>query len=673
MATQRNHPAGTRFTYRVWQPESGQPMLVLSLLLPFGLRSRTTEHTPKANELWQQIEQYSHQIASVLATQSPGQHAVCELIARASWFASLPDIRVRIGNSSQEVLHLDASQAIPLQDDLYCVRGYPAEGPWPGATSITVTPAQETVPLLQGALPADRVRFFAWQTNTDQHTVFHELHSVFETLYLLPELDCGVALYRAAIPVLTPDGSDIVGIDAVCENPEHPARPLEEHMQESLLQLRAHLANKLNWSMPVPPSVDTLQALPPEELIKVVREQRSRLSDQLSQEGISENELLHTLSQHAETRDLAKILRGTGHSVSGLFETIEALLKDHDAEVADTHPSRLSLPHEHALPTHDPEQPAPVKQTTNIHAQTERTPAVAHPATEPQPAPKPAPNPRAYVMQAHQQGLSCAEADLEGANLAGLNLAGMNFTGANLKNANLAGAHLAGCCFNKACLENALLDGANLQTAQLEDACLDKASLQGANLRNSHMARCSAQAAVLHDADLTQACLNHADLRHARLERANMGLCEMMGAQLQYVQGDQVDLTCANLSTSHANEHTFLRYARLDGAHLTQVTWPGCHLEHATLAGSVAHSADLRHAYLTKAVLVGSNLQYARFDHAQMHAANLNYCDLSYAHLNSADLTGSWMLNSLMEHTDLTDACLVQAHLPENAFLQSTP
>lgn len=673
MATQRNHPAGTRFTYRIWQPESGQPMLVLSLLLPFGLPPRTTEHRPKANELWQQIEQSSHKIASVLATQSPGQQAVCELIARASWFASLPDIRVRLSHSSQEVLHLDTSHTIPLPDDLYCVRGYSAEGPWQGATPITVTPAEETVPLLQGALPADRVRFFAWQTNADQHTVFHELHSVFETLYLLPELECGIALYRAAIPVLTPDGSDIVGIDAVCENPEYPARPLEEHMQESLLQLRAHLANTLNWSMPVPPSVDTLQSLPPEELIKVVREQRSRLQDQLSQEGMSESELLNMLSQHAETRDLAKILRGTGHSVSGLFETIESLLKDHDTEVTDTPPSRPSLLHEHAVPTHGTEQPAPIEQAANILAHTERRPAIAQPATEPQPAPQPAPNTRAYVMQAHEQGLSCAEAHLEGANLAGLNLAGMNFTGANLKNANLAGAHLEGCCFNKACLENALLDGANLQTAQLEGACLDKASLQGANLRNSHMTRCSAQAAVLHDADLTQACLNHADLRHARLERANMGLCEMIGAQLQHVQGDQVDLTCANLSTSHANEHTYLRYARLDGTHLVHITWPGCHLEYATLTGCVAEAADLRHTYLTKAVLFGSNLQHARFDHAQMHATNLNSCDLSYAHLNHADLTDSWMRNSLMNHTDLTHARLVQAHLPENVFLQNTP
>lgn len=649
-------PPDTELTHTVFSPESGKVLMSLGLMVPIVLKDTAgkelvrpaTNGRPLFGELLQNV--------LTLDSGLPRKNATCELLtAMPAAVQSVSKGSITIGSCE--------FQPTPPAQTVSPTRGEPDpfrsvhthdQGPWLPGQAIALHQLNPQHPLITGETPAHRTRLFVWQASEDSTPVFHELINVLETIYLMPDPGCGVAVFRAVIPVHSPSGKDILACIAVFEDPAHPARPAETYLQQTLHTVSQELARKVQPSLPAQPTREELSTLSPTELADLVHRQRQQLNQQLEAEGITDQDWLEHMEKQPETRGMARLLRESQGSFTGFLQQLESL-------ILETPPDDMHDAFSASTTAPNPAQP---KADINV--------AMTEPPPEAETVQRTfATNPRQAVQHAQRNGLDCAHMNLANANLAGLDLSGMDFSGANLKNANLAGSNLTGTRLTAACLEGALLDGATLNGALLEQAVLDHASLCGANMRCANLAHCSARHTVFSDADLTESCLDHAKLDNARLERARLGAASLVGSALENANLNEADLTCAQLSSSTANPATTMQRARLDGALLDGVVWPGCQLDHSTLTGVQAAGAHLPRARLTAAVMVGSDLRNTVFDSAHMEHANLNNCDLSGARLQQVNLNNSWLLNCRLNGANLADASLTQARLPDHEH--STP
>jgi hypothetical protein len=92
---------------------------------------------------------------------------------------------------------------------------------------------------------------------------------------------------------------------------------------------------------------------------------------------------------------------------------------------------------------------------------------------------------RAYLREAHLEGVDLTEAHLEGAHLFETRLERAHLRGAHLKGANLYAAHLEKADLTKASLAGADLQGAHLENANFEETRLEDTNFEAAHLKGA--------------------------------------------------------------------------------------------------------------------------------------------------------------------------------------------
>lgn len=573
------------------------------------------------------------------------------------------------------------------------------DGYWQGGETILVRNMHPQYPDLHGRAPAQRPRFFVHQTPPDGPPDFVELQVHADTLWLLPEAQLGLMIYRSLVPVHTPDGRDLNAFLGTFEDPASPEQSPEHYLQQYLALAAPNLATQ-QQALFAQRQQEYAQLSGP-ELLEKITEQKTLFKDMLKQHGTDDETLMQQMLATPQTRQFAQAIAQRSGTLSGFFTEIESLLREIesiDAPQAAPSPTLESVqPQPMVTASQAPEAPpSPPRQDLMLQDQALAT---RH---------------RLAVQRRQAQGQSCAGMDLSQANLAGLDLAGMDFTGAVLAGANLAGAQLPGAMLNQAILQGARLDAANLAGSQIIQATLDRATLTGAILKGAILDDSNCYGANFAGADLTGVSLNrttltqawlqqvqapqiqaddanfsHANLEGCNLSRSRLQQANFTGARLARIQLDDADCSRANftladlsqaslqrctLSDSQSTAGSQWQGANLQQAALNGASWVGAALEGVQMDGILAQGADFSDTQLTHARLAQADLRQARFDraslcHAVLNRSNLmeasfNYADLRHCQIQDANLYAASFIDTELTHAALKGSQIDATILP---------
>lgn len=296
-----------------------------------------------------------------------------------------------------------------------------------------------------------------------------------------------------------------------------------------------------------------------------------------------------------------------------------------------------------------------------------------HQAAIPEPGPELRAARRLALLAHLEREEPVREIDLSCADLSGLDLRGRDLRGAWLESADLSGADLRG----------ARLDGAVLTRATIVGARLSHASLRGANLGGARVEGSHLDHADLEGAELSGSRFVRSPLAAARLPQLaplewTVIECDLEGADLRGFQGIRPTLERprfdrANLDRAVLIETSLanasLAGARLEGAVLHDVVLDGACLDGASAVGAIlVNATSLRGASLVGADLSRANLRALDMSGARLDEATLEGADLGESTLRGASLEGARARGLLAIRTDLAGASLSGIDL-KDAFL----
>lgn len=579
-----------------------------------------------------------------------------------------------------------------------------ASGYFAGDETFEIQGMDARCQLLQGRLPGLRARCFVYGPMPDSvGSVVREVEARAETVWLFPELRCGIVLYRALAAVADSDASDVTHMLAAWEKLEAAPLPFEHYRDRLLASLRkAADAAPVESAPPAaaPAAVPELPAVPAaaapiseeaaQELaqVKAMTADLNRQTDAfMSKHGLTAKDLEPflkvdeplpsvslaelerlTAAQNARTRafmqthglsdqDLARFLKavdpGPEPSLADLpamaakmqDATREMLAKAGmtEAEVSGWLASNPATAGLAALPRPGtplpPVDPVALAALASLPKAPGMPPALELP-TPPLPESHTAQLTREQVIARHAASESLAGYDLSGVDLSALDLSGADFSAALLEKTSFAKSTLQAVKFGQALLKETDFSGADLRHAELLDTSGGGGKFAEADLR----------AANLMGGDFSQADFSAARLGEARLDRALFGQAKMAGVDApachaHETQFDDGDLKGANFSG-----------ATLDRATFRDSVLSGGNFEGASCEQTVFHGARAQQAVFSGANLGGSRAQAACFDGAHFAGANLVRANWQGAQVRGANFAGA-----LLDHADFSNAQAVTA------------
>jgi uncharacterized protein YjbI with pentapeptide repeats len=248
-------------------------------------------------------------------------------------------------------------------------------------------------------------------------------------------------------------------------------------------------------------------------------------------------------------------------------------------------------------------------------------------------------------------------AALEEARARGESLSGRDLTGADLSGIDLSGVDLRRALLEKVNLTGADLRGADLTEATLARATLDKANLGGAKLRGANLGFARLRetqldggidfgGAVFYQADLGGANLRGASLVAAQMLETNLDEVDFGGAKVDRVLFLKSSLKGARFASASLVEAIFLEVT-LDG-----VKFGGATLTDATFVKAKGEGASFAGASLHGARIV---LECA-FPQADFRGARFKRTCMRGVAFPGADFTGAEMPEVDLSECDLTGA-----------------
>ncbi|MBU1664481.1 MAG: DUF2169 domain-containing protein, partial [Gammaproteobacteria bacterium] len=153
----------------------------------------------------------------------------------------------------------EQAPGLPLDIDWSVFNAAPAdqriEGYFQGGETYRLEGLHPDKPLLEGRLPALRVRAFA--NFAEGGDAIEEVAMQFDTVWLFPDAELGLALYRGELTVAESDAADLAHLLLAYENQADAPRPAAHYQQALQLRLQgrdalAHIANEA----PLKPELD---------------------------------------------------------------------------------------------------------------------------------------------------------------------------------------------------------------------------------------------------------------------------------------------------------------------------------------------------------------------------------------------------------------------------------
>ncbi|WP_459938582.1 DUF2169 family type VI secretion system accessory protein [Desulfonatronum parangueonense] len=562
-------------------------------------------------------------------------------------------------------------------------------------------------PRITTSLPGVRVRLFIHRID-DGREVFTEVPCRAETVWLFPEQERGILLFRGEAETESEELDDMLHLFARWETLSEPPKPLEHYF--SLFQEELQSAQDPQ----TPPDQQTQE----EEPVQASREQA--VSDPAATASASAvagagtlaaaDAMLEQLVREAETlqAQTADMLTKAGLNPDEVFKTalagesapesvemedINVLMTDLEKQSKDLL-ARFNVDEQEALKlleprpeTHQPSVDEIIKElrasginNPEIEARfleadgylKEAAGIVAGLAAQRAQAASAADDPRSERQSTPEAPDEDSSAESEafvagsplnveqvmamhaaGQSLARLDLTGLDFSGLDLSRADFTEAVLDRCIFRGANLAGAVFSAAILTAADMTGA-----DLHQANLRDVHASRTSVSKADLKGADLTQgdfaeADLAGADLTGAVLHDAIFEQAGMTGVQARGVQAARAGFMAADLAEADLTE-----------ANLEEADFSAANLTRADLTGIIAPELRLHGAQCTETNFRNARLEASRSDQGASFAdANLSGADLRQACWDGVDLSGSNLTGAVLDNADFTRTNLAKANL----------
>lgn len=105
-----------------------------------------------------------------------------------------------------------------------------------GNETIEIKNMHHKMPIINSALPSIRFRAFAIQEETQSLTdMFLELETQTDTLWLLPNIDRGILIFRASCPISSIEANDIKHIYCAIEDLAEPPKPIQYYLERVLM------------------------------------------------------------------------------------------------------------------------------------------------------------------------------------------------------------------------------------------------------------------------------------------------------------------------------------------------------------------------------------------------------------------------------------------------------
>lgn len=468
------------------------------------------------------------------------------------------------------------------------------DGFWTGDEAFTVENMHPERARLAGRLPGLRARCFV-NRRVGQALQWTELAARAETVWLFPDQEYGLILYRATTPVSDTELDDVAHLMVAWEQLADAPLPRSHYEQLFGWQAGTGLEQR------APETTEAAEAAGAASVAEI-----APMSAMLA----AQTEAL--LARHGPPRSAAP----SGSGDAQLTLTREQVLAHHQAgrSLAGRDLSGLDLSH---LTLSGIDLRGALLAGTSLRAARLERANLAD-------------------VLLHQADLS--QADLSEANLSGASAAAALFTAARMAGANLSGGDFA---------------GANFAGAQLEGATMTGTTFDGATMTGLKAARCQAGQASFAECDLTDADLGASDLAGARFNNARAPALQLTGAMCKAAEWYGADCTGArfdnaDLQGSRADAGTRCDAAVFTGAQLSGANWEG-----ASLAGALLDQVVMDNADFSRVQAAG-----ASFERTSAKGTSFAKANLSGATMNALNLFGGSLRGATLERTMLNEANL---------------
>lgn len=554
-------------------------------------------------------------------------------------------------------------------------------------------------------LPALRARLFVWQSEGGKE-VFKEVPARAETVWLFPDRECGIVLYRGAVAVADEEFEDIIHVLAAWEALGEPAHSVAEY-QAALEKRLAPPPPPEEPAAPPPPEEPALPVPPPAGdggTISPVLAGLAVEAEALMAAAVAEMKKFGIDPEAAMKKFMPPHPESKPASLDDLMAMTTRLQEETKATLA-----RFGLDETAAQKLLEPKPAAPPASPEEIIGNLRKA-GIANPEIEAQinaahkmgqealaalkeleqgkeraadfeqaAAAETAPPPRTAALTV-EEVLSRRQG---GESLRGLDLTGLDFTGCDLTGADFTGAVMAKTIFRKANLKGTVFRETILTEVDFTEATMEGAVLAGANATQGTFAR-----AVLSGADLSRGDFTGADFQDGSAQGAVLSgavfekalFIGFKGEKVQAVQAvfagadlteadfNYADLTNGDLSNTNLSFAAF-GGAKADGLRLYGAKGEATVFGGAYLAGSRADKDTvLENLRLNHANLAGSNWEGARLSRAQMvetilDGADFGRCDLSGAATFRVSAKGTNFMKTNFHEANLTGINLLQGSL----------
>lgn len=562
--------------------------------------------------------------------------------------------------------------------------------------------------LMQGRLPGLRPRLLIRTVAQPDH--HEELHLELDTVWLMPNDERVIVLYRAQTAVLREDAKDVLGLAVFTESLADTPQPLA-HWSKIWTQA---LDPSHTTPVPVPPPLNSetmaqlqadgeqaeqkaaaFQASLEQEVDQEFKTAEAELEAHLRAQGLD----LDTLKEQAAKADTGELqppglsplnLPSEPHAyeaallahIDGEFEQAEAEVRNFvekqglDVDVLKAQAAaNAPMPDDAAivaqlvglLPGPESTRQAYIQEFTQFQQEMDGLEATLQ--TEFKQAEQEAANsaaqtgaygepkinlnglpevPRECLTREALLGRAQAGASAAWTELQDLDLSGLNLAGLDLRGSILRGCNLQGALLAKADLADALLEHCKLGAADLQSVCFTQAQLESCDMHGAQLAK----------ADFSQArsamCIfDKADLTGSCWKGAQAQKCSFEAAQLKQATGPRAQFTQCRMPCADATA------SRFEKAEFEQCTLDGAIFNQAQLSGATLLACQASHVQFDGANLQGlRTLQDTQLDKANLRGADLRDASLQNTSLVQAVLREAQLDRALVKECNLsgTDA-----------------
>ncbi|MDQ5985081.1 MAG: hypothetical protein CSYNP_00785 [Syntrophus sp. SKADARSKE-3] len=561
-------------------------------------------------------------------------------------------------------------------------------------------------------LPALRPRVFLNQAvpvgNEKDKQEFREIKMHGETVWLFPDLDVGIILYRGVMTVYDEELDDCLHLMANWESMEEAPVSVEDYHELFLATVNPVEAEA---APPATPEIKALAtaALPPlsappaglspgmEALSSEIAALEAKTETHIRELGTTREQLLerylpkqvpeNPLSREELKKSIAALEENTAARLKELGISKDELIKKYIPNTAPEPPDRpegflkeiaaleektraqigkLGVTGEELIKRHAPadywkEAPlGPSDLAALLAAKEAEAPAAeaipADSAPPPEPPPVARPLTRDDVLERYRQGES----------LAHLDLSGLDFSGEELSRADFSGAILEKTIFTKATLVDTDFSEAIISEADFREAALTGSRFCGATGTAADFAKAVLTGCDLSAGDFTGADFTATDLTQATLNRGIFEKVIMKEVKGKGLKALKADFAYADLGDAHFTDGDF-RDADFSYAGIS----------HIDLTGANATGLRLHGATGTKAIFRGACLRESRADKdTDLKGADFALADLTFSSWGGVKLTDALMEQAIMDKADFSKARfshvrMVNAQAKETTFMKA--